>query len=147
MTSSNLKWPYEDHRPKLATGSSTVASHKSVHDKIPDLMRKWGIWFFSHCLIMWRSQNWPDLRSQKSKNPRWHFVATECHLGFFDFCFLRSGQFWSYNILGLVLRFGLIISYKFHIDRSKTVATVKSQTWVTWPDLVTWPEMTRQRNF
>ena len=72
--------------------------------------------FFSHCLIMGRSQNWPDLRSPRSKIRDIRFVAIDV----------------------------LMISWKLYIDRPRTVFTVASQIFsggrvrLTWPGDLTW---------
>ena len=44
-----------------------------------------GIWNFSHWLIMGRSWNWPDLRSQISKIPNIHFVGGVTLTNFWEF--------------------------------------------------------------
>ena len=64
---------------------------------------------------MGRSQNWPDLKSPKSIIKDMHFVATN----------------------------NLMISWKFHIDCSKPVAPVASQTFleVGSLDLTWWPNL------
>ena len=74
-----------------------------------------GSWNFSHWLIMGRSWNWPDLRSQISKIRDIHFVDT----------------------------IALINSWNFYIDHSTVVALVQVQTFgevgslkVTW-----WPDL------
>ena len=83
---------YEDQRPKFASDHQQWCN--SIHAKItgPDTHRM--DLFFSHCLKMGRSQKWPDLMSLKSKNRYIRFVATD----------------------------GLMISWKFYIDRYKAVA-------------------------
>ena len=69
--------------------------------------------FFSHCLIMRRSQNWPDLRSLRSKIRDIRFVGND----------------------------GFMISWNLYMDRSRTVSTVASQIFqeigsldLTWDD-------------
>ena len=63
-------------------------------------MRLGENWVFSYCLLMGISQNRPDLRSPKSKIRGTPFAVTD----------------------------NFTIFLKFHIDHSKTVATVAPQT-------------------
>ena len=44
-----------------------------------------GLWNFSHWLIMGRSWNWPDLRSQISKIQNIHFVGSVTLTNFWEF--------------------------------------------------------------
>ena len=72
VTSYDLEWPKgEVIESKLHEGYREGPNVGISWDKqyVPTrTFRKNGIWAFSHCLIMVMSQNWPDLRSPKSKS-------------------------------------------------------------------------------
>ena len=81
-------------------------------------MCKGGVcFFFSHCLIMGRAQNWPDLRS-----PTWKF---------------RDIRFVGTDTLSLSYLY-LINPWKFHVDLLRTVVTVQSQMFLRLSHL-NWP--------
>ena len=81
VTSYDLEWPEGE-----VIGSKLHMGHREG----PNVWISWdkwhvsmstfgknGIWTFPHCPIMVRFQNWPNLRSPKSKFREIHFVGTD----------------------------------------------------------------------
>ena len=102
LTSYDLEWPEGE-----VMGSNLYMGHREW----PDMRQSWDIqydlpptfeikciWTFSHCLITVWSENWPDLRSLKSKFRDSRFLGTD----------------------------DLINSWKIHVDSLRTVATAQS---------------------
>ena len=86
-------------------------------------MRFSGRWFFSHWLIMGRSQNWPDLRSPIQK--------------FRDMRMMHTNQY-----------INLLKVSKLYLNHCRCGTTANFfGGGVTWPDLVTWPWKLGSQNF
>ena len=125
VTFHDLKWPWRHDE-----GSPVTIFRLRV--SILPVTRCWRVFwmvfvqtrslsFFSHWLIMERSQNWPDLRSPISKFRDIRFIDTGTDINRWKF---QSVTWCSYD------------------ENSKFF-------WgeVTWSDLVTWPWVTWVRNF
>ena len=118
VTFHNLKWPWQHGERSLAAIFWLRVSGLPATQRLRVFLMffpKKHLSFFSHWLIMERSQNWPDLESRISK--------------FWDIHFIDTGTD--------------INCWKFQGDQAFSVAMRSIQTFfwgeVSWHDLVTWP--------
>ena len=65
--------------------SGQIWKYIEINSTFSSCYGKNGVWTFSHCLIMVRSQNWPDLRSPRSKFRDIHFVGADTFINSWKF--------------------------------------------------------------